>query len=53
MSLLNVLRDKWVDAQIAAVNQRLADPDLPEEDGNHLLARKQELRHLKGKPLLL
>ena len=50
--LLPLLRDKWVDAQIAAVNQRLADPDLPEEDANHLLARKQELRHLKGKPLL-
>lgn len=50
--LLPLLRDKWVDAQIAAVNQRLADPDLPEEDGNHLLRRKQELRQLKGKPLL-
>ncbi len=50
--LLPLLRDKWVDAQIAAVNQRLADPDLPEEDGNHLLGRKQELRLLKGKPLL-
>jgi hypothetical protein len=49
--MLALLRDKWVDAQIAAVNQRLADPDITDEDGAHLSGRKQELRRLKGRSL--
>jgi DNA primase len=49
--LLVMLRDKFVDLQIAAINQRLRDPALPDEDADHLTRHKLELRQMKGRPL--
>jgi DNA primase len=49
--LLAMMRDKFIDTQTAAINQRLHDPELPEEDANHLTQRKMELRLLKQQPL--
>jgi DNA primase len=49
--ILSILRDKFVDAQIATISQRLRDPELADEDADHLTRHKLELRLLKGQPL--
>jgi len=49
---LQLLRDKWVDSQIAALNRRMTDPETSMEDGHHLQRHKDELRSFKGKSLI-
>ena len=51
VGVLPMLRDKFVDAQITAINQRLRDPELTDDDAMHLTQHKLELRKMKGRPL--
>jgi len=48
---VKILRDKYIERQLAALNQRLLDPDLKEEEQRQLLTHKERLRHLKKQPL--
>ena len=48
---VKILRDKNIDLQLAALNQRLADPDLKEDEQSRILTQIQHLRKLKKQPL--
>ena len=45
------LRDSYIDRQLAALNQRLESPDLPEAGAVELLQKKAQLNQLKQQPL--
>lgn len=45
------LRDSYIDRQLAALNQRLESPDLPEAGMVELLQKKAQLNQLKRQPL--
>jgi DNA primase len=49
--LVKILRDKHIERTLAALNQRLAAPDLPEAAQTEVLAETQRLRRLKKEPL--
>jgi DNA primase len=49
---VKILRDKFIDRQLAACNQRLADPALPQADQTALIQQTQSLRLLKKQPLV-
>lgn len=48
---IKILRDKHIDAQLVAVNQKLISPDLSEDDQRALLGQIESLRQLKRQPL--
>jgi DNA primase len=50
--IVELLRDKYVDRQLAAINQRMADPNLTDEITVALTEQKLALRRLKQSPLL-
>jgi DNA primase len=50
--LVKIIRDKHIERLLAALNQRLAAPDLPEAAQAEVLAETQRLRRLKKEPLL-
>ncbi len=52
-SALKVLRDKHIERQLAALQQRLSSPDLKDDEQCQLLAQMQQLRQLKKQPLTL
>jgi DNA primase len=49
--LVKILRDKHIERRLAALNQRLAAPDLPEAAQAEVLAETQRLRRQKKQPL--
>jgi DNA primase len=49
--VVKILRDKHIDLQLAALNQRLAAPDLKEDEQRQVLTQIQRLRQLKKQPL--
>jgi DNA primase len=49
--LVKILRDKHIERRLAALNQRLAAPDLPEAAQAEVLAETQRLRRQKKEPL--
>ena len=50
--VVELLRDKYVDRQLASINQRLADPGLDHEQAIGLTQQKLSLRQLKQTPLV-
>ncbi|MGP8198308.1 MAG: DNA primase [Limisphaerales bacterium] len=48
---LKILRDKHIERQLAALNLRLAAPDLKEDENNEICRRLVRLRQLKRQPL--
>jgi DNA primase len=50
-STLKILRDKYIERQLAALNQRLNAPDLKEDEQRRVLTQMQSLRQLKKQPL--
>lgn len=48
---IKILRDKYIDGQIAGLNQRLLDAGLKEEEQRQTLSEIQHLRQLKKQPL--
>jgi DNA primase len=48
---LKILRDKHIERQLAALNLRLAAPDLKEEENSEICRRLVRLRQLKRQPL--
>jgi len=48
---VKIIRDRFIDRQLAAANQRLTDPALPESEQGALIAQTQNLRKLKKHPL--
>jgi DNA primase catalytic core len=48
---VKILRDKHIDLQLAALNQRLLAPDLKEDEQRQFLTQIQHLRQLKKQPL--
>jgi hypothetical protein len=48
---IKILRDKHLDRRLAALNRRLAAPDLPEAEQAEVLAETLRLRQLKRQPL--
>ncbi len=50
-SSIKILRNKWIDSQVAAIKQRLEQSDISDEDGRHLFARQLELIQLKDSPI--
>jgi DNA primase len=51
LGLVKILRDKFIDRQLAAISQRLADPQLPDAEAIEFSWQKLQLRQLKQKPL--
>jgi DNA primase len=49
---VKILRDKHIELQLAALNQRLLTPDLNEDEQRRVLAQTQQLRQLKKQPLV-
>jgi hypothetical protein len=45
------LRNRFIDAQLAALMQRASQPEISEAEGLELLKQQQELRALKRQPL--
>jgi DNA primase len=50
-SALKILRDKYIDRQLAPLNQSLAAPDLNEQQQTEILTKIQHLRQIKKQPL--
>jgi DNA primase len=50
-STLKILRDKYIERQLAALNQRLIAPDLKEDEQRPVLTQMERLRQLKKQPL--
>ena len=50
-STIKILRDKYIERQLAALNLRLNAPELPEEEQKQILAQMDHLRQLKKQPL--
>jgi DNA primase len=50
-STIKILRDKYIERQLAALNQRLNAPDLKEDEQRRVLAQMDHLRQLKKQPL--
>ena len=50
-STIKILRDKYIERQLAALNQRLDAPDLREEEQRLVLTQIDSLRRLKKLPL--
>jgi DNA primase len=50
-STLKILRDKYIERQLAALNQRLNAPDLKEDEQRRILTQMERLRQLKKQPL--
>jgi DNA primase len=48
---LKILRDKYIEHQLAALNQSLAAPELNEQEQTEILTKIQHLRQLKKQPL--
>ncbi len=48
--VVEFLRDKFIERQLAALNQQMANPDLKEADQIALWKKKQELMELRKKP---
>jgi DNA primase len=48
---VKLLRDKHIELQLAALNQRLLTPDLKEDEQREFLTKIQQLRQLKKRPL--
>ena len=48
---VKILRDKHIELQLVALNQRLLTPDLNEDDQRQVLMLTQQLRELKKQPL--
>jgi DNA primase len=48
---VKILRDKFIDRQLAAANQRLVIPDLSESEQTSLVQQTQNLRQMKRQPL--
>jgi DNA primase len=48
---IKILRDKYIERQLAALNQRLAAPGLKEEETADISRRLDRLRQLKKQPL--
>jgi DNA primase len=48
---LKILRDKYIEHQLAALNQSLAAPELSEQEQTEILTKIQHLRQLKKQPL--
>jgi DNA primase len=48
---IKLLRDKHIDRQLALLNQRLATPDLSEDETRDLCVQLDQLRRLKRQPL--
>jgi hypothetical protein len=48
---LKILRDKYIERQLAALNQRLNAPDLKEDEQRRILTQMESLRQLKKQPL--
>lgn len=51
-SALQLLRDKFIDRQIAAITQRMLQPDISNDDILALSAEKTQLRSSKQQPLM-
>ncbi len=49
---VKILRDKYIERQLTALNQRLLAPDLKEEEQRQVLKESQRLRQLKKQPLV-
>ena len=50
-STIKILRDKYIERQLAALNQRLIAPDLKEDEQRRVLTQMEGLRQLKKQPL--
>jgi DNA primase len=50
-SAIKVLRDKFIERQLAALQQRLLSPNLAEDQQQALLTEMQQLRRFKAEPL--
>jgi hypothetical protein len=50
-SVLKILRDKYIDRQMAALQQRLLKPETSEVEKQAAVMQKQKLRLLKNQPL--
>jgi hypothetical protein len=50
-STIKILRDKYIERQLAALNQRLNAPDLKEDEQRRVWAQMERLRQLKKQPL--
>jgi DNA primase len=48
---VKLLRDKYIERQLVALNQRLSVPDLPDDTARELCGQLNELRRLKQQPL--
>jgi hypothetical protein len=49
--LITILREKYIEQQLAVLTQRLVVPETSEAERLHLLHQQQELRQLKRQPL--
>jgi DNA primase len=49
---LKILRDKYIERQLAALNQRLIVPDLKEDESIEICRQLEHLRQLKKQPLV-
>jgi DNA primase len=50
-NIIKILRDKYIERQLAALNQRLLTPDLKEDEQRQILAQTDRLRQVKKQPL--
>jgi DNA primase len=50
-STIKILRDKHIDRQLAALQQRLSVPELNEDEQCRLIAQMQQLRQFRKQPL--
>ena len=52
VGVVQMLRDKYNERQLAAINQRLMQPDLGEQEAVELMQQKAALRQIKQQPLV-
>lgn len=50
-STIKILRDKYIERQLAALSQRLLSPDLKEEELRKISSQMDHLRQQKRQPL--
>ena len=50
--VVKILRDKWIDRQLSALQQALLNPELPDETKNDIITQQFQLRDLKKQPLM-